>query len=286
MVRTWIVGMVLAVGANGVASAQTLTAADAEQVRSRQKIFMMEGVLERAVQLGVENLRRRVRAVMPDDALLQGSAPQVRGFRLDGYGVFFDVEVPSLRRSLAWSLRTMNENAAVLGRDLAAMRAFVQAISDPRARAEFDRILQRVQRQIGPAGALERTSTQSAPASAAQSLPVAASTAGSVQTTESAQPSQPPQLDATLTDPSQAYTDEVKASLIDAMIENSGALVLEANEWLSVAARDNAPSDPFMPGGQDATTLVIRIKGDDLNAFRAGCLTLEQVRTRVQVGEF
>ena len=125
MVRTWIVGVVLAVGANGVASAQTLTASDAEQVRVRQKIFMMEGVLERAVQLGVENLRRKIRAVMPDDALLQGSAPQVRGFRLDGYGVFFDVEVPSLRRSLAWSLRTMNENAAVLGRDLAAMRAFV-----------------------------------------------------------------------------------------------------------------------------------------------------------------
>ena len=60
---------------------------------------MMEGVLERAVQLGVDNLRRRVRAVMPDDALLQGGAPQVRGFRLDGYGVFFDVEVPALRRA-------------------------------------------------------------------------------------------------------------------------------------------------------------------------------------------
>jgi hypothetical protein len=87
-------------------------------------------------------------------------------------------------------------------------------------------------------------------------------------------------------DPSQAYTDEVKASLIDAMIENSGALVLEGNEWLTVAARDNAPSDPFMPGGQDAMTLVIRIKGDDLAAFRAGRLTLEQVRARVQVGEF
>jgi hypothetical protein len=274
--------MVLAVGANGVASAQTLTAADVEQVRSRQKIFMMEGVLERAVQLGVENLRRRVRAVMPDDALLQGSAPQVRGFRLDGYGVFFDVEVPSLRRSLAWSLRTMNENAAVLGRDLAAMRAFVQAIADPRARAEFDRILQRVQRQIGPAGAPERASTQPGSATAAQSLPVAAA-AATVQTADS---TQPPQPEASLTDPSQAYTDEVKASLIDAMIENSGALVLDADEWLTVAARDNAPNDPFMPGGQDAMTLVIRIKGDDLNGFRAGRLTLEQVRARVQVGEF
>ena len=283
MVRTWIVGVVLAVGANGVASAQTLTASDAEQVRARQKIFMMEGVLERAVQLGVENLRRKVRAVMPDDALLQGSAPQVRGFRLDGYGVFFDVEVPSLRRSLAWSLRTMNENAAVLGRDLASMRAFVQAIADPRARAEFDRILQRVQRQIGPAGALDRASTQPGPTGAAQSLPIAAATTTTPQAPESPPP---PQLDATLMDPSQAYTDEVKASLIDAMIENSGALVLEGNEWLTVAARDNAPSDPFMPGGQDAMTLVIRIKGDDLNAFRAGRLTLEQVRARVLVGEF
>jgi hypothetical protein len=283
VVRTWIVGVVLVVGANGVPSAQTLTASDAEQVRARQKIFMMEGVLERAVQLGVENLRRRVRAVMPDDALLQGSAPQVRGFRLDGYGVFFDVEVPSLRRSLAWSLRTMNESAALLGRDLASMKAFVQAIADPRARAEFDRILQRVQRQIGPPGALDRASTQPGPTPAPQSLPVAAATTTTTQAPESPQPPQP---DATFTDPSQAYTDEVKASLIDAMIENSGALVLDADEWLTVAARDNAPSDPFMPGGQDAMTLVIRINGDDLNGFRAGRLTLEQVRERVQVGEF
>ena len=280
MVRTWIVGVVvLAVGANGVASAQILTASDAEQVRARQKIFMMEGVLERAVQLGVENLRRKIRTVMPDDALLQGSAPQVRGFRLDGYGVFFDVEVPSLRRSLAWSLRTMNENAVVLGRDLAAMRAFVQAIADPRARAEFDSILQRVQRQVGPAGALGRA-TPPGPTVAAQSVPAAATT------TQAPESAPAPRLDPTLADPSQAYTDEVRASLIDAMVENSGTLVLNSDEWLTVAARDNAPSDPFMPGGQDTKTLVIRIKGDDLNAFRAGRLTLEEVRTRVQVGEF
>ena len=266
------------VGAGSVVAAQTPQAPDAEQVRSRQKIFMMEGVLERAVQLGVENLRRRIRTVMPDDALLQGSAPQVRGFRLEGYGVFFDVEVPSLRRSLAWSLRTMNENAAVLARDLSAMRAFVQAITDPRARAEFDRILQRVQRQMGPtAPAPERVAQQGGPA-APQAL-VAASPFP---------PASPetPQPAAPMMDPSEAYTEEVKVSLIDAMIENSGTLVIGADEWLTVAARDNAPSDPFSPGGQDAMTLVIRVKGDDLNAFRAGRLTLDQVRSRVEVGEF
>jgi len=283
VVRAWMIGLAVVVGAGGVASAQTQTpqASDMEQIRARQKIFMMEGVLERAVQLGVENLRRKVRAVMPDDALLQGSAPQVRGFWLDGYGVFFDVEVPSLRRSLAWSLRTMNESAAVLARDLAAMRAFVQAIADPRARAEFDRILQRVQRQMGPpvAGAPERVADQAGPTVAAQSLSVP-------KAPQMPEPLPAPQLDAAVMDPSETYTEEVKASLIDAMIENSGALVLDTDEWLTVAARDNAPGDPFMPGGQDAMTLVIRIKGDDLNAFRAGRLTLDQVRARVQVGEF
>ena len=274
MVRKWIVGLagfaVLTAGATPL-SAQTVEQANPEQIRARQKIFMMEGVLERAVQLGVENLRRRVRAVMPDDALLQGSAPQVRGFRLEGYGVFFDVEVPSLRRSLAWSLRTMNENGAAVARDLAAMRAFMQAIADPRARAEFDRILQRVQRQIAPQPQVttERVSAQTT------------SPAGVL-----ADPVPGPPADAAIDDPSEAYTQEVKASLIDAMIENSGALVIGPDEWLTVAARDNAPSDPFMPGGQDAMTLVIRIKGSDLSAFREGQLTLEQVRQHVQVGEF
>jgi len=246
---------------------------------------MMEGVLERAVQLGVDNLRRRARAVMPDDALVQGSAPQVRGFRLDGYGVFFDVEVPSLRRSIAWSLRTMNETTMVLARDLAAMRAFVQAIDDPRARAEYERVLQRVQRQVAPpqmqnpampermaqaGGGTVAAQTVGGPP--ARALPSAPGTAPAIP------------VDATLlNDPGEAYTQEVRASLIDAMIENSGALVLGADEWLTVAARDNAPTDPLMPG--DQMTLVLRVKGSDIHAFRAGTLTLEQVRARVQAGE-
>jgi hypothetical protein len=278
-VRAGLVGLVVIVGAPPVVSAQVPPASDTEQVRARQKIFMMEGVLERAVQLGVENLRRRIRAVMPDDALLQGSAPQVRGFQLEGYGVFFDVEVPSLRRSLAWSLRTMNENAAVVARDLAAMRAFIQAIDDPRARAEFERLLQRVQRQLAPVPPPERAAQTPSPV-AAQSVPVAAVEASPTT------PPPPPSIDPTMMDPSQAYTDEVKASLIEAMIENSGALVIGPDEWLVVAARDNAPGDPFMPAGQDAMTLVMRIKGADLTAFRAGQLTLDQVRERVLVGEF
>jgi hypothetical protein len=282
-----VIGFIVGVGLATGASAQGVRpAAEAEQVRARQRIFMMEGVLEHAVQLGVDNLRRRVRTVMPDDALLQGGAPQVRGFRLEGYGVFFDVEVPALRRSLAWSLRTMNETGGAVARDLAAMRSLVQSIPDPRVRAEFELTLRRLQQQVGPV-------TPAAPVRADRgqaAAPGATVTAQSVivppvrEALDTAQPHVPDP--ALVNDPSDAYTEEVKATMIDAMIEHSGALMLGDQEWLAVAARDNAPSGAFMPGDPDVVTLVLRVRGSDLNAFRAGRLTLEQVRARVEVGEF
>ncbi|MBI3047840.1 MAG: hypothetical protein HYY76_05970 [Acidobacteria bacterium] len=270
--RFWLIGLAMLVGSASAAAAQAPPAAGTDQVRARQRIFMMEGALERAVQLGVDNLRRRMRAVMPDDALLQGGAPQVRGFHLDGYGVFFDVEVPAVRRSFAWSLRTMNETGMALARDLAQMRAFMQAIADERMRMEFDRMLQRIQRQMAPAApAAERAAVQNQAGVTAQSIP----------------PSPAPPADPLLlSNPGEAYTQEVKTALVDAMIENSGALMLGDDEWLTVAARDNTPGNALVPGDQDVVTLILRVKGSDLNAFRAGRLTLDQVKARVAASEF
>ena len=277
----WVVGVAVVFGmAGGVWAQVPPQNTDTEQVKAHQRIFMMEGVLERAVQLGVDNLRRRVRAVMPDNALLQGGMPVVRGFRLEGYGLFFDVEVPALRRSLAWSLRTMNQTGMALARDLARMRAFVQSIADPSERAEFDRTLLRIQRQMGPAPQLADRVTSQGQVVTAQSLPQPA-------VGQPRPAAVPPQVDSLLlNDPGEAYAQEVKAVILDAMVENSGPLVLGDDEWLTIAARDNAPSDPFMTGDPDVTTLVLRVKGGDLNAFRAGRLTVEQVRSRVQIGEF
>ncbi len=279
--RVGIGAVTMAVALSGVVSAQARPgASDVEQVRARQRIFMMEGVLERAVQLGVDNLRRRVRSVVPDDALLQGGVAQVRGFPLDGYGVFFDLEVPALRQSLAWSLRTMNETGMALARDLAQIRGFVQAITDPRAQAEFDRTLRRIQQQIGPT-----PSVQAAQASSMSSVSTATQTVASAEQAEV--PSAGPVVDyVLLNDPNEAYTQEVRAAVIDAMIENSGQLMIENEEWLTVAARDNTPSGPFQFAEPDAVTLVLRIRGSDLSAYRAGRLTLEQVRSRVEVVEF
>ncbi len=277
----WVVGVAVVFGmAGGVWAQVPPQNADTEQIKARQRIFMMEGVLERAVQLGVDNLHRRVRAVMPDDALLQRGMPVVRGFRLEGYGLFFDVEVPALRRSLAWSLRMMNQTGMALARDLAQMRAFVQSIADPSVRAEFDRTLLRIQRQMGPTPQLPDRVASQGQVVTAQSLPQpAVGQPGSAAVL--------PQVDSLLlNDPGKAYTQEVKAVILDAMVENSGPLVLGDDAWLTIAARDNAPSDPFMTGDPNVTTLVLRVKGGDLNAFRAGRLTVEQVRSRVQIGEF
>lgn len=282
MVRTWSIGVAVAMGmAAGLAAAQTAQSPDPRQARVRQQIFVMEGALERAVQLGVDNLRRRMRPAVPDDALLQGGAPQVRGFRLDGYGVFFDVEVPAVRRSLAWSLRTMNETGLALARDLAQMRAFMQAIADPRMRTEFDRMLQRIQRQMAPPlpppapvppGRV--AAAQSQPAVAVQPLPAPEPVAA------------PPADAAAMANPAEVYTQEVKAALVDAMIEHSGALAIGPEEWLTVAARDGAPGNALVADDRDVVTLILRLRGSDLTAFRAGRLTLEQVRARVAASEF
>ena len=72
----------------------------------RHQIYLMEGALARAVNFGAATLNQEIRAVMPDMLVLAGEST-ARGFHLDGYGVFFDVEVPVLRQSMMWSLRTM-----------------------------------------------------------------------------------------------------------------------------------------------------------------------------------
>ena len=78
----------------------------------------------------------------------------------------------------------------------------------------------------------------------------------------------------------------MKASLVDAMIEKSGPVALCPDEWLTVAARDNVPRDPLIPtDAADTRTIIFRIRGTDLAAFRAGRMTLEEARNKVETRE-
>ena len=301
MLRVAFVGLALLVGAATAASAQAAAQnAEAEQVKARQKIFMMEGVLERAVQLGIDSFRRQLSAVMPDDMLLvTGDAPAARGFRLDGYGVFFDVEVPGVRPSLAWSLRTMNETASMFARELSQVRAQLrQAVNDPRQQQEMDRVLARIQAQMAPgsqappqpagdgrvsaANTVTAQSLDVSPASSVQSAPpvAAATTSGS----PAAVPS--PGSASTL-EPGEVFTKAVAGALIDAMLENSGSLIIAPDEWLTVAARDNAQGNRFVASDpSDVMTIVLRVRGSDLADFQARRITPDEVRKRVEVRAF
>ena len=291
MLRAVFVGVAIVTGAAGAASAQSPAQNnEAEQIKARQKIFMMEGVLERAVQVGIDTFRRQLSAVMPDDMLLvAGDTPAARGFRLDGYGVFFDVEVPGVRPSLAWSLRTMNETAAMFARELAQVRTQIrQAVNDPRQRQEMDRVLARIQAQMAPGSPGPRPGGGAPPDGlvTAANLPVDASPPPSAAAQPSPAASSPPPSPLSV-EPGEVFTQAVASALIDAMLENSGSLVIAPNEWLTVAARDNAQGNRFVASDpSDVMTIVLRVKGSDLADFQARRLTPDEVRKRVEVRAF
>src|SRR5881628_904547 len=116
------------VAAQPAADAQPVAGADrlkqvAEEranTQSRYEIGQMERVLEGAVEHGATITRDRLKSVLPPgDTLMSGENARVRGFRLEGYGVFFDVIVPPFytETTLTWSIRTLDQNA--LGLDSA-----------------------------------------------------------------------------------------------------------------------------------------------------------------------
>jgi hypothetical protein len=83
------------------------------------------------------------------------------------------------------------------------------------------------------------------------------------------------------------YTREVSTAIVDAMIENSGPLPIAENEWLTVAARDNLRPNRLVPGDiSNISSIVFRIKGVDLAAYRAGRMTLEETRKHVEIKQF
>jgi hypothetical protein len=289
VVKPFIVGVVVLVAAAPAALGQSAQSPSVElAAQARYKIFVMEGVLERAVANGAAILSRQVRAVAPDSLLLTGQ-PEARGFRLDSYGVFFDVQVPALRRSVAWTLRSMaDDNGVAATTALAQLRAHVQTVSDPRMRAELQRALRRLELQVGP-GPMQ-VAPDRVTSSGSSSL---ASPASASQRVEVSDPAAAGQMGALIVDPAlllnpnEAYTREVKAALIDAMLENSGPLGINSDEWLTVAARDNERGDRLVPGdAYDVMTIVFRIKGSDLADFRAGRMSIEDARQRVEVREF
>jgi hypothetical protein len=263
------VAAVVSVGTVSAQEAQPTPGERAQQVQARFQIAAMEAVLERAVLLGAQNVRVRVQAIAPDALFVNGTA-RARGFWLDGYGVFFDVDVPPMRRSLAWTARVLDLNERS-DSELQEFKRRVAAIGDPGARRQVLAALEQFERERYP------------PAAADSQTP-----GGTTRVRASGVPNQsvPPAVAAALEDPGQIYTYEVKDALVNAMIDYGTPIPLAPGDYLTIAARDQEgmhlqASDPY-----EVSTIFLRIKGADLAAFRAGQIDLTEVRRRVEVKEY
>jgi hypothetical protein len=259
-------------------------AADLHDVRT------MEAVLTSAVRMGAENLSRQMQAREPGSMFLIDTG-RARGFVLEGYGVFFVVDVPMMRQSAVWSARQLMLQDV---RDkIQTLRQIAASARDAETRRQAqmqERLLTMQLQAASGTGPAPQQDTVTVPAVSPQ---------GSAQAVANAAPQPPgtvgaavapdapvaPAPVASLADPSELYTEAVKTALIDAMLKHSFSLRLADEEWLTVAARD--AEGPTIPGQIDnATTIVIRIKGSDLTAFVTNKLTREEVLKKVQVREF
>jgi hypothetical protein len=184
------------------------------QVQARQQIAALEGALENAVRVGTMMLNKQLQASNTDNMVMLAGLTRARGFRLDDYGVVFDVEFPSMRRSMVWSMQKLES----------------------------------------------------------------ANTGRAVKTVDMAPAIRPREI----------YQTEIANALVDAILDYMGSISVGANEWLTIAARESVLDRRFMSGDPNdaAITVILRIKGSDLQALRDRTLTRDEVRTRVDVKHY
>lgn len=274
----------LPASAQPAADRQGSQARSVEERQQRYQIGTMERVLEGAVEHGAEVTRERLRAYIPADMLLSENA-LARGFRLEGYGMFFDVAVPSLEGTLPWMIRSLDQNNLGLESALRTLRSFIEASSADDA--DVQQALRRVE-LMAPTTAGVVSDPRDVVGTAAINGPVAGPVpAGSTrQSVTNARPVAPEKTDSILERPQEAYRAEVRDALMDAMLDHSRGLGLGPNEWLTIAARSNEVRPRLAPPDTDTGTVVIKVRGADLNAFLGGQISRDEARKRMDVRVF
>ena len=259
----------------------------------RDDIRMMESVLTQALQKGAQDLARLLRVNQPNSAFVTGTG-RARGFVLEGYGMFFDVDVPGMRQSVVWSeqmVQLMQDRERAL-QDLARLRPDdpLRKVAEMQFRT-IERLIAAAQggqvlipnptapaQQLAPSGVATAQNVNETIVTSA-TAPLAIADTSRVVAAPSVSPS------AIARDPNELYTESVKNALIEAMLKYSAFLKVGDGEWLTVAASDS--EGPSIPGQIDDTTrIVIRVKGADLTAFQSGKLTREEVLKKVEVREY
>jgi hypothetical protein len=232
----------------------------------------VEAVLSSAVRGGAEHLAEQLGSGSPNMSFFTGQA-RARGFSLDGYGVFFHVEIPEMQLSLITSIATLERDEAI-AETIEGLRRAVRGMPEGASKLQAEQTLRRLEIQVGPVTPIADPSTVARP----NMLAAANTNQGSDLPAVSAMPE-------ILRDPNATYRDAIKSALIDAMLEHSRGLNIQPDEWLTVAAqRGDSPLGPT----EIFTTpmLELRIKGSDLALYDADRTRKDEIRKRVEAREF
>ena len=253
----------------------------------RHHIYVMEGALARAVDYGAKQLNRGILAAMPGVFMLEGEARapaciskatacSSRRARADApeHGV---EPPPDARPDDAANQVAINE-----------LRRSMQGVTDPNTRASIERAVRQLERQAPPATGVRNQQVMPSMIAESPSRPQGANVATGIAPPPSA-PMAPAAADSVWAkDPDRAYTEAVTRALVDSMIDYSTPMNIPADQWLTVAARDDegrdtlAPQDPL----EEVVTMIYRVKGSDLQLYRTGKIDRDEVRKRVQMTQF
>lgn len=165
------------------------------------------------------------------------------------------------------------------------LRNYLKGITNPATRASLESALRRLEVQATPVGGMQgRTANRGGDAM----VTAQGASPTNANTNVAAGAGLAPVEKAWAQDPNRAYTDSVQRALVDAMLDYGQVMAVQPEYWLTVAARDNerrdslAPQDPF----EEVVTVLLKIKGSDLQAFRSGKIDKEEAKRRVKIGEF
>lgn len=254
-----VLGAVPALGAPPHAALQSAGQPAVATERPDQVLHLqqMEQVLEDAVARSIETVQQQLNTV-PSGLVLFAGSIQVRGFVLDDYGVFFDVEYPVVRRTLLWSMTMLDRMDGGMSATFRELRRRVDDMPDGHFRVEFDRVLTEVEAEFLPL------------APAPPGLPDSTSgTAGPARLNEF--------------DPGTVYREALTEELASVLRVHGAALGVSDDEWVSIAARDARSQIGPRRGAAARDTLTLRVHGRDLAALATGRLSAEEFREAVAV---
>ena len=110
IVRTGVaLAMAITMAVPAAVGAQTTIRPSPEQRTRQDKISIMEGTLQASVGVAAKQVAKGVRSVDSNASLMFGTA-RAKGFPLEGHGVFFYVEIPTLDLSVMLSMEQIERS--------------------------------------------------------------------------------------------------------------------------------------------------------------------------------